>query len=146
MPFPPPGNSTDSAIEPWSPALQADSLLPRGFPHSSVGKESTCNAGDPSLTPVLERSLGKGKGYPLQYSGLENSMDCIVHGVTKIQSLLSNFHFVYLLRHQESSQWLKSFQILTQILVCLFLPMKLSLKIKIIYPCPLLFCHFLLCR
>ena len=93
-----------------------------GFPHSSVGKESTCNAGDPRLdswvgkirwrrdrlpTPVflgfpcgsagkesynvgdlgsipgLGRSPGNGKGYPLQYSGLENSMDCLVHRVTE---------------------------------------------------------------
>ena len=53
---------------------------PKGFPHSSVCKESACNAGDPSLIPGLGRSPGEGKGYPLQYSGLENSMDCIVHG------------------------------------------------------------------
>ena len=52
-------------------------------PDSSVGKESACNAGDPSLIPGLGKSPGEGKGYPLQYSGLENSMDCIVHGVTK---------------------------------------------------------------
>ena len=45
---------------------------------SSVGKESACNAGDPSSISGLERSPGEGKGYPLQYSGLENSMDCIV--------------------------------------------------------------------
>ena len=104
-----------------------------GFPHSSVGKESTCNAGDPSLisgwgrfpwkrdglpTPVflgfpggsdnkesacnvgnlgsipgLGRSPGEGKGYPLQYSGLENSMDSIVHGVAKSQTQLSDLHF-----------------------------------------------------
>ena len=104
-----------------------------GFPHSSVGKESVCNAGDPSSIPGSRRSTGErigyllqyawaslvaqlvknppamreiwiqslgwedspgeGKGYPLQYSGLENSMDCIVHGVTKSQTRLSNFHF-----------------------------------------------------
>ena len=46
-----------------------------GFPASSVGKESTCNAGDPGLIPGLGRSPVKGKGYPLQYSGLENSVD-----------------------------------------------------------------------
>ena len=51
------------------------------FPDSSVGKVSACNAGDPGLIPVLGRSPGEGKGYPLQYSGLENSMDSIVHGV-----------------------------------------------------------------
>jgi len=54
-----------------------------GSPDSSVGKESTSNAGDPSLILGLGRSLGKGKGYPLQYSGLENSMGCIVHGIRK---------------------------------------------------------------
>ena len=92
-----------------------------GFPDSSVGKESTCNAGDPSLIPGSVRSSGEGigtpvflgfpcgsagkesacnvedlgsipglgrspgeeKGYPFQYSGLENSRDCLVHGVTK---------------------------------------------------------------
>ena len=51
--------------------------------HSSVGKESACNAGDLGLIPGLGRSPGEGKGYPLQYSGLENSMDCIVHGVSE---------------------------------------------------------------
>ena len=44
---------------------------------------STCNAGDPGSIPGLGRSLGEGKGYSLQYSGLENSMDCIAHGVAK---------------------------------------------------------------
>ena len=53
---------------------------------SSAGKESTCNEGDLGSIPGLGRSPGKGKGYPLQYSGLENSMDCIVHGVTKSQT------------------------------------------------------------
>ena len=54
-----------------------------GFPCGSPGKESACNAGDLGSIPVLERSPGEGKGYPLQYSGLENSMDCIVHGVAE---------------------------------------------------------------
>ena len=67
-------------------------------PDSSVGKESTCNAGDPSLIPGSGRSTGEGIGYPLQYSGLENSKDCIVHGVTKSQTRLSNFHF-HMARH-----------------------------------------------
>ena len=57
-----------------------------GFPDSSVGKESTCNTGDPGSIPGLGRFPGEGKGYPLQYSGLENSMDCIVHGVAKSQT------------------------------------------------------------
>ena len=100
-----------------------------GFPDSSVGKESTCNAGDPGsvhwrrarlptpvfldvpgssagkkkstphagdlgLIPGLGRSSGGGKGYPFQYSGLQNSMDCIVHGVAKNLTPLSNVHFM----------------------------------------------------
>ena len=54
-----------------------------GFPDSSVGKESPCNAGDPSSIPGSGRSTGEGIGYPLQHSGLENSMDCIVRGDRK---------------------------------------------------------------
>ena len=54
-----------------------------GFPGVSVGKESTCKAGDLALISWLRISPGEGKGYPLQYSGLENSMDCIVCGVTE---------------------------------------------------------------
>ena len=49
----------------------------------SVGKESACNAGDPGLIPGSGRSPGEGNGYPLQCSGLENPMYCIVHGVAK---------------------------------------------------------------
>jgi len=56
-----------------------------GFPNSSVGKESACNAGDLGLILELGRSPGEGKGFPLQYSGLENSMDCIVHGVARVR-------------------------------------------------------------
>ena len=56
----------------------------------SAGKESACNAGDLSLIPELGRFPGEGKGYPLQYSGLENPMDCIVHGVAKSWT---DFHF-----------------------------------------------------
>ena len=64
-----------------------------GFPYGSAGKESTCNVGDLGSIPGLGRSVGEGKGYPPQYSGLKNSMDCIVHGVTKSRTQLSNFHF-----------------------------------------------------
>ena len=59
----------------------------------SAGKESTCNAGDLGLIPGLGRSPGEGHGNPLQYSGLKNSMDCIVHGVAKSRTRLSDFHF-----------------------------------------------------
>ena len=60
---------------------------------SPAGKESACNAGDPGSIPGSGRSAGEGKGYPFQYSGLENSMDCIVHGVGKSGTRLSDFHF-----------------------------------------------------
>ena len=54
-----------------------------GFPCGSAGKESTCNAGGLGLIPGLGRSPGEENSYPLQYSGLKNSMDCIVHGFTE---------------------------------------------------------------
>jgi len=62
-----------------------------GFPGASDGKESACNAGDPSSIPGLGRSPGEGNGNPLQYSCLENPMDggdwgAIVHGVAKSQT------------------------------------------------------------
>ena len=113
----------------------------QGFPDSSVGKESACNAGDPSLILGLGRSAGEGigyllqyswaslvvqlvknlpavreawiqslgwddpleKGFPLQYSGLENSMDYIVHGVAKSRTQLSIFHFHFLIELKADS-------------------------------------------
>ena len=98
--------------------------LRMGFPGSSAGKESTCNAGDSGSISGSRRSTGERIGYPLQYSwaslvaqlvknlpamwetwaryldwgysfqysGPENSMDCVVHGVTKSWTYLSNFH------------------------------------------------------
>ena len=66
-----------------------------GFPCGSAGKESASNVGDWGLIPGLGRFPGEGKGYPLQYSGLENSMDCIVQGATKSQTRLSDFLFHY---------------------------------------------------
>ena len=58
-----------------------------GFPCGSAGKEAACNVGDLGSVPGLGRSPGEGKGYPLQYNGLENSMDCVAHGVAKSVSL-----------------------------------------------------------
>ena len=55
-----------------------------GFPYSSVGKESACSARDLGSIPGLGTSPGEGKGYPLQCSGLENPMDCIVHGSQRV--------------------------------------------------------------
>ena len=63
------------------------------FPHSSVDKESAWNAGDLHLIPGSGRSDGAGKVYPLQYSDLENSLECIVHGDANSQTQLSDFHF-----------------------------------------------------
>ena len=76
-----------------------------GFPGGSDCEESACNAGDPSSIPKLEKSPGKGNGYPLQYSWLENSRDwgvwwATVHGVAKSQTQLSDFTFILL------PQWL----------------------------------------
>ena len=64
------------------------------FPGGSAGKESACNAGDLGSIPGLGRSPGEGKGYPLQYSGLENFMDGKVHGVTKSRTQLNDFQFL----------------------------------------------------
>ena len=64
-----------------------------GFPGGSANEESACSVEELGLIPGLGRSLGEGIGYPLQYSGLENFMDCIVHGVTKSWTGLSDFHF-----------------------------------------------------
>ena len=58
-------------------------LFDKKFPDSSVGKESACNTGDPSSIPGSGRFAGEGIGYPLQYSGLKNPMDCMVRGVTE---------------------------------------------------------------
>ena len=63
------------------------------FPCGSDGKASACNAGDPGSIPGLRRSPGERKLCPLQYSGLENSMDRIVRGVTKSRTQLSKFRF-----------------------------------------------------
>ena len=64
-----------------------------GFSCGSAGKESACNVGDVSSITRLERSAGEGKGYPLQYSGLESSMDCRVHPVRNSRTELNDFHF-----------------------------------------------------
>ena len=75
------------------PIDQKITVIENGFSGSSAGKESTCNAGDLDLIPGLGRSPGEGNGYPLQYSGLKISMDCLVHGVSKGQTRLSDFQF-----------------------------------------------------
>ena len=77
----------------------------QGFPCGSAGKESACNVGDLGSIPELGRSPGERKGYPPQYSGLENPMDCTVHEVAKSQTRLSDFHS---LTHSHSIQDLSS--------------------------------------
>ena len=76
----------------FKPAFSLSSFT-LNFPCGSASKESPCNSGDQRLIPGLGRSPGEGKGYPLRYSGLENSMDCIVQGVIKSQTRLREFHF-----------------------------------------------------
>ena len=83
-----------------------DTLPREGFPCGSAGKESTCHVGDLGLIPGLGRSPGEGKSCPLQYSGLKDSIDCIVHGVTKSRTWLSAFHFVS--RDTPKQKWLSS--------------------------------------
>ena len=81
-----------------------------GFPDSSAGKEFTCNAGDLGLILGLGRSPEEGKGYQLQYSGLENSMDCVVHGVAKRPTATFTFLLPFgnaenFQSHQNSKVW-----------------------------------------
>ena len=75
-----------------------------GVPGSSAGKESTSCAGEPGLIPGSGRYPGEGKGYPLQYSGLENSKDCIVLGIAKSWTRLSDFHFMTFKLNNVSNQ------------------------------------------
>ena len=63
------------------------------LPCDSAGEESACNTGDVDSIPGLGKSPGEGNSYPPQCSGLENSMDCIVHGVAKSRTQQSDFHF-----------------------------------------------------
>ena len=68
------------------------SMKQKAFPGGSAGKESTCNVGDLDSIPGLGRSTGDGNCYPLQCSGLENYIDCVVHGAAKNWTQLSAFH------------------------------------------------------
>ena len=87
-----------------------------GLPCGSAGKEYTCIARDLGLIPALRSSPGDGKGYPLQYSGLENSMDCIVHGVTKSWTRLSKFHFHFM--SQDATCYIRSVKSLVELNPC----------------------------
>ena len=104
---------TDSSVSKESTCSAGDpGLIPRlgrsagegmGYPLwyswaslvAQLVKNLPANTGDLALIPGLGRSPGEGKGYPLQYSCLKNSMDCIVPGVAKSQTQLSDFHLPY---------------------------------------------------
>ena len=75
------------------------------FPCGSAGKESACIEGDLGLILGLGRPSGEGKGYSLQHSGLENSMDWIAHGVAKSRTQLSDFDFHSLEKWHMSWPW-----------------------------------------
>ena len=70
-------------------------IIESDFPCGSTGKESTCSVGDQGSIPGLGRSPGEGNGYPLQYSGLENSTDCIAHGIAMSWTQLNHFTFFH---------------------------------------------------
>ena len=72
-----------------------------GFLGGSADKESACNAGHPGSIPGLGRSPGEGKGYPLQYCGLD--LDCIVHRVAKNRTGLRDFNFLFSLNGNSNS-------------------------------------------
>ena len=88
-----PGSIPGSGKIPWRRG-RLPTLVFLGLPGGSAGKESACNAGDLGSIPGLGRSPEEGKGYSLQYSGLENSISCIVHGVAKGRTQLSDLHFI----------------------------------------------------
>ena len=93
-----PGKSYTTAFYRTVFSLDFSVLIWLGFPCGSAGKESTCNEGDLGSIPGLGRSPREVKGCLLQYSGLENSMVYIVHGVSKSRTRLSNFHFWLLMK------------------------------------------------
>ena len=92
----PPPTAREAALCPVAARGDGGQVIPKAeanclqIPDSSAGKESACNAGDPRSIPGSGRSPGEGKGYPLQYPGLENWT--VVHGVTKSWTPLSDFH------------------------------------------------------
>ena len=81
-----------------------------GFLCGSAGKESACNVGALGSISGLGRSPGEGRGYPFQYSGLENSTDCMVHGVAKSWTRLSDFHFYHICIFTHMHIWWNAFQ------------------------------------
>ena len=84
-------------INTWVPRWLKFMYIYMDFPCGSAGKKSVCNVRDLGPIPGLGRSPGEGKGYPLQYCGLENSMDCIVRGVmTEWLSYIHIYIYIYI--------------------------------------------------
>ena len=75
------------------------------FPYGSAGKESACDARDLGLIPGLGRCPEKGKGYPLQYSDLENFMNCIVHGLQRVANNINTFILLVFIVSNDISSW-----------------------------------------
>ena len=100
----------------------ASILWSLGFPGGSDGKESTCNAGDLGSTPWFGRSPGEGNGYPLQYSGQRNSMDCMAHGFAESDTTerLSLFHFAHPrnVDIEKTYLWTQGMYCLRQVVAC----------------------------
>ena len=86
------GDDCCNSDDGWGDETDDKNYSSLGFPCDSTGKESACHVGDLGSIPELGKSPEEGKGYPLQYSGLENSTDCVVRGVTKNRMWLSDFH------------------------------------------------------
>ena len=107
-----------------------------GFPGGSAGKESACSPGDLGLISGLGGSSGEGNGYPLHYSGLENSMDCIVHGVAKSQTQLSNFHFTFIL-YMRKLMFNRESELLLSYLYGKDNPISLSISLNTVPGCSL---------
>ena len=87
-------NTAEGFISPLDNLVDINQKM-KGFPGGWAGKESACTAGDLGSIPGLGRSPGERKGYPFQFSGLDNSMYYIVHGVTKSWTRLNDIHFLF---------------------------------------------------
>ena len=113
-----------------------------GLTASQAGKQSACSAGGLGLIPGLGRSPRERKGYPLQYSGLENSMDCIVHGVAKSQIRLNDFHSLSHLSPLHRPRFRKKTKIFPTLQCHMYLTWLLhlhprSLQPSVFFICPL---------
>ena len=101
-----------------------------GFSGGSAGEESACNAGHLGLIPGLGRSPGGGKGYPLQYSGLENSMDYLVHGVAKVGHDLATFTFTLYILDIDPLLDILFTSICSHFIGCLFVMLTVSSTVQ----------------